>query len=113
MVEFEQSVAGTGGYIEVKPNHRYTVRITDADPFKLDVNITVSDWTDGGDFEYQPENELAIGTLTGAGATTIAGNNTATVSRMRLNISVFLSPAIRKRNAALSIQVPRVAAPSG
>ena len=80
MVEFEQSVAGTGGYIEVKPTHRYTVRITDADPFKLDVNITVSDWTDGGDFEYQPENELAIGTLTGVGATTIAGNNTATVS---------------------------------
>ena len=80
MVEFEQSVAGTGGYIEVKPNHRYTLRITDADPFKLDVNITVSDWTDGGDFEYQPENELAIGTLAGAGATTIAGNNEATVS---------------------------------
>ncbi len=80
MVEFEQSVAGTGGYIEVKPNHRYTVRITDADPFKLDVNITVSDWTDGGDFEYQPENELAIGTLTGVGATVIASNNTATVS---------------------------------
>ena len=26
MVEFEQSVAGTGGYIEVKPNHRYTWR---------------------------------------------------------------------------------------
>ena len=24
MVEFEQSVAGTGGYIEVKHNHRYT-----------------------------------------------------------------------------------------
>lgn len=80
MVDFEQSVAGTGGYIEVKPNHRYTLRITDADPFKLDVNITVSDWTDGGDFEYQPENELAIGTLAGAGATTIAGNNEATVS---------------------------------
>lgn len=80
MVEFEQSIAGTGGYIEVKPNHRYTVRITDADPFKLDVNITVSDWTDGGEFEYQPENELSIGTLTEAGATVIAGNNTATVS---------------------------------
>lgn len=80
MVEFEQSVAGTGGYIEVKPNHRYTVRITDADPFKLDVNITVSDWTDGGDFEYQPENELSIGTLAADGTTDIAGNNTATVS---------------------------------
>jgi hypothetical protein len=80
MVDFEQSVAGTGGYIEVKPNHRYTVRITDADPFKLDVNITVSDWTDGGDFEYQPENELVIGTLAESGATTIAGNNEATVS---------------------------------
>lgn len=80
MVDFEQSVAGTGGYIEVKPNHRYTVRITDADPFKLDVNITVSDWTEGGDFEYQPENELVIGTLAESGATTIAGNNEATVS---------------------------------
>ena len=82
MVDFEQSVAGTGGYIEVKPNHRYTVRITDADPFKLDVNITVSDWTDGGDFEYQPENELAIGTLAAepAGATVIEDNNKATVS---------------------------------
>lgn len=80
MVNFEQSVAGTGGYIEVKPNHRYTVRITDADPFKLDVNITVSDWTDGGDFEYQPENELSIGTPAGVGATAIEDNNKATVS---------------------------------
>ena len=79
MVDFEQSVAGTGGYIEVKPNHRYTVRITDADPFKLNVNITVSDWTDGGDFEYQPENEVTIGTLTAEAGTTIENNNTATV----------------------------------
>lgn len=78
IVEFEQSVAGTGGYIEVKPNHRYTVRITDADPFKLNVNITVSDWTDGGDFEYQPENEVTIGTLAAEPGTTIA-DNTATV----------------------------------
>lgn len=76
MVEFEQSVGGTGGYIEVKPNHRYTVRITDADPFKLDVNITVSDWTDGGDIDYQPENELTLGALVaeGGGGTTIDGN---------------------------------------
>ena len=79
IVEFLQSVAGTGGYIEVKPNHRYTVRITDADPFKLNVNITVSDWTDGGDFEYQPENEVTIGTLTAEGTTAIDGT-TATVS---------------------------------
>ena len=80
VVEFEQSVAGTGGYIEVKPNHRYTVRITDADAFKLDVNITVTDWTDGGEFEYQPENEVSIGTLAAAGSTAIENNNTATVS---------------------------------
>lgn len=79
MVEFEQSVGGTGGYIEVKPNHRYTVRITDADPFKLDVNITVSDWTDGGDIDYQPENELTIGVLTADGSTTIEDGNKATV----------------------------------
>lgn len=81
MVEFEQSVGGTGGYIEVKPNHRYTVRITDADPFKLDVNITVSDWTDGGDFDYQPENELTLGTpeAEAGGGTTFDGNKATVV----------------------------------
>lgn len=79
MVEFEQSVDGTGGYIEVKPNHRYTVRITDADAFKLNVNITVSDWADDGKLDYQPENELTPGTPTAAGTTSFVGN-VATVS---------------------------------
>lgn len=79
MVEFEQSVEGTGGYIEVKPNHRYTVRITEADAFKLNVNITVSDWSDDGEIDYQPENELTPGTPTAVGSTSFA-DNVATVS---------------------------------
>lgn len=102
MVEFEQSVGGTGGYIEVKPNHRYTVRITDADPFKLDVNITVSDWTDGGDFDYQPENELTLGTPVAetGGGTTIDGNK-ATVLTTETNY--FSIPFSSNSEAVYSI----------
>lgn len=59
-VAFEQQTEGTGGFIEVKHNHRYTVRITDADPFKLNVNITVSEWGDGEELPYGPENELKV-----------------------------------------------------
>lgn len=59
-IAFEQKTEGTGGFIEVKHNHRYTVRITDADPFELKVNITVSEWGDGEKIDYNPANELTV-----------------------------------------------------
>jgi len=68
-VAFEQQTAGTGGFIDVKHNHRYTLRITDADPFKLNVNITVSEWGDGEDLPYGPENELKVDKAEAKGAT--------------------------------------------
>ena len=70
-VAFEQQTEGTGGFIEVKHNHRYTVRITDADPFKLNVNITVSEWGDGEELPYGPENELKVEKTEAQGATVL------------------------------------------
>lgn len=74
-VAFEQQTEGTGGFIEVKHNHRYTVRITDADPFKLNVNITVSEWDDGEDLPYGPENELKVEKAEPRGATVLNVND--------------------------------------
>lgn len=79
-VDFTQQVAGTGGFIDVKANHRYTVRITDADPFKLNVEITIADWTDGEDIDYQPENELTVKAVAAeTGSTYDEPTRTATV----------------------------------
>lgn len=82
-VDFTQVMNGTGGQIEVKENHRYTVQITKADPFKVDINLTVSDWTDGGELDdYLPENEVMIdaaGIAEGTDVTFDAPSKTATV----------------------------------
>lgn len=80
-VAFEQQTEGTGGFIEVKHNHRYTVRITDADPFKLNVNITVSEWNDGEDLPYGPENELKVEKAEQKGTTVLnVGDKKATLN---------------------------------
>lgn len=80
-VAFEQQTEGTGGFIEVKHNHRYTVRITDADPFKLNVNITVSEWDDGEDLPYGPENELKVEKAEPQGTTVLnVGDKKATLT---------------------------------
>lgn len=80
-VAFEQQTEGTGGFIEVKHNHRYTVRITDADPFKLNVNITVSEWDDGEDLPYGPENELKVEKAEPKGTTVLnVGDKKATLT---------------------------------
>lgn len=58
-VPFEQIQNGSGSFIEVNANHRYMIAITNADPYQLQVNISVSDWTDEGDLDdYTPENDF-------------------------------------------------------
>lgn len=58
-VPFERITDGNGTRIEINHNHRYTVQITQADPFKLEVNILVADWDDGsGVDDYEPDNKL-------------------------------------------------------
>ena len=59
-VPFKREVAdGTGNYIEIAYNHRYTLYISDADEYHLDVDIRVADWDEGGSIDdYQPDTGL-------------------------------------------------------
>lgn len=72
-IPFEQVVDGSGMRIEISHNHRYTVQITKADPFEAVANITVADWDEGGDVDYEPENgldEVVVSDLLPIGKTT-------------------------------------------
>lgn len=57
-VPFQQTVNGenVGSYIEVAPNHRYTIAITKADTYHLDFTLNVADWDDQEHIdEYNPD----------------------------------------------------------
>ena len=58
-IPFERVTDGDGSLIEINHNHRYTVQITEADPFELTANIRLVDW-ETGDYidDYEPENGL-------------------------------------------------------
>lgn len=55
-VAFKQTDAdGNGAFIEINPNKRYTIAITDADEQELQVTVQTSDWSDDGSIdEYNP-----------------------------------------------------------
>lgn len=58
-IPFERVTDGNGSRIEINHNHRYTVQITEADPFVLKANIRLVDWETGGDMDdYVPDNGL-------------------------------------------------------
>ncbi len=58
-IPFERVTDGNGTRIEINHNHRYTVQITEADPFELKANIRLVDWETGDDIEdYVPDNGL-------------------------------------------------------
>ena len=60
-IPFEQEVNGSGSYIEVAPNHRYTIAITKADDYHLDFNLTVADWTDEGNVDgFEPTEPVIV-----------------------------------------------------
>lgn len=47
---------GKSNYIEIAYNHRYTLYISEADEYHLDVDIRVADWDEGGSIDdYQPD----------------------------------------------------------
>lgn len=55
-IPFKQVTNGTGNYVEIAYNHRYTLYITDADEYHLDVDIRVADWDEAGSIDdYQPD----------------------------------------------------------
>ena len=58
-IPFQQMVNGIGTYIEVAYNHRYTITITKADNYHLDVDLKVADWDDKEVIDpYEPENDF-------------------------------------------------------
>ena len=57
-VPFEQTVDGTGSRIDVVHNHRYTLLISKADPYKLDCQLKVEDWADEGNLDHNLDNQL-------------------------------------------------------
>lgn len=68
-VPFTQVKDGTGAYVEINHNHRYTVEVTEANEHEIKVNITVNDWADSGNIDdYTPENGMDDLTITPASA---------------------------------------------
>ena len=58
-IPFERVTDGSGARIEISHNHRYTVQITEADPFELTADIRLVDWETGDAVEeYEPDNGL-------------------------------------------------------
>lgn len=64
-VPFKPAGDDTGNYIEVAHNHRYTVSITNADPYHLDFTLQVADWADEGEVDkYKPDNDFTLEAFT-------------------------------------------------
>lgn len=67
-IAFDQVKDGTGSYIEINPNHRYTVEITRADRYHVDFTFKIADWEEGDDMETViPDNGMGALTTTPAG----------------------------------------------
>ena len=77
-IPFERVTDGDGTRIEINHNHRYTVQITEADPFELKANIRLVDWETGDYIEdYVPDNGLeaiTVGDLMPVDETTYEAN---------------------------------------
>ena len=50
-----------GVEVAIQPNHRYTVTVNDADPYKVELSIRVADWEEGEDLDdYDPDKANGI-----------------------------------------------------
>ena len=62
-IPFKKEVNGTSPYIEINPNHRYTIAITKADSYHLDFSLTIVDWENEGEIDGFPALPPAILTI--------------------------------------------------
>lgn len=61
-VPFSSLEDGEGNKITIQPNHRYTVKVNEADPYQIKLAITVADWEEGGNLDdWAPDDEEAGG----------------------------------------------------
>ena len=96
-IPFERVTDGNGTRIEINHNHRYTVQITEADPFELTANIRLVDW-ETGDYidDYEPDNGLetiAVADLLPVGETTYDISTNIVTLALKAG-SVLLSPQV-------------------
>lgn len=59
-IPFRSPQAGPASpFLDINPNHRYTIVITHADDYHLDFTLRVEDWADDGNIDhYDPENQF-------------------------------------------------------
>lgn len=77
-VPFSNVVNGNGTKVTINPNHRYTVKVNDADAYQVKLSITVADWEDGGSLDdYLPDNAIKItGTVSSESNTQFSSDKT-------------------------------------
>lgn len=94
-IPFERVTDGNGTHIEINHNHRYTVQITEADPFELTANIRLVDWETGDYIEdYEPDNGLetiAVADLLPVGETTYDINTNIVTLALKVGSSFTVS----------------------
>lgn len=94
-IPFERVTDGNGTHIEINHNHRYTVQITEADPFELTANIRLVDWETGDYIEdYEPDNGLetiAVADLLPVGETTYDINTNIVTLALKAGSSFTVS----------------------
>ena len=94
-IPFERVSDGNGTHIEINHNHRYTVQITEADPFELTANIRLVDW-ETGDYidDYEPDNGLdaiTVSALLPDGETTYDVNTSIVTLALKAGSSFNIS----------------------
>ena len=105
-IPFERVTDGNGTRIEINHNHRYTVQITEADPFELTANIRLVDW-ETGDYidDYEPDNGLetiAVADLLPVGETTYNISTNIVTLALKAESSFTISTG---SNAGVNVQL--------
>lgn len=60
-IPFMQKKGTDAIYLEINPNHRYTVEILEANPYELKVNFIVKEWDEGDNVDiYEPDNKVHL-----------------------------------------------------
>ncbi len=60
-IPFMQKKGTDAIYLEINPNHRYTVEILEANPYELKVNFIVKEWDEGDNVDiYEPDNKVNL-----------------------------------------------------
>lgn len=99
-----------GRYLEVQPNHRYSINISAADDYQLQFHVSVEDWNDEGNVDdYNPDDRPGDFTvvipdeLKTDDQVTVDADTTTVTMKLDKNKNKF--SVVIKSNSALSVPV--------